>query len=270
MRKNKGFTLVELAIVITIIGLLIGGVLKGQEMIQNARITATLAEVQSYRAATATFMDRFDNLPGDMPNATSKLSGCDATATCFDGNGDGRVGQPNSSATLMQTGNVTSNNRRETTLFFKHLAMSDLISGVSPTANIATPIWGQTHPAAPIAGGWNVTQVSGAISPFAGLDWNPSGLHLRLQNALQSGGSAYASSGACNLGPNSNLCDPVEAISPRDAAVIDRKIDDGKALTGQVFSDDRGGGTSPCENTGTSGYDETVGSRQCLMYFRIY
>lgn len=267
--KSKGFTLVELAIVITIIGLLIGGILKGQEMINNAKVTATIAQVKSYQAATQTFMDRFDNLPGDMPVALTKLPGCTAANYCVNGNGDGRVGQPNSSATLMQTGTSATQNRFETTQFFKHLAMADLISGINPSANPASPVWGRTHPSAPIAGGWNVTQISGAISPFAGLNWNPTGLHLRLQN-VASGSSAYASTGACNLGTTGNLCEPVEAISPRDAAGIDRKIDDGRALTGSVFSDDRGGGTSPCENFGTTGYNETVTSRQCLMYFRIF
>jgi len=77
---NKGFTLVELAIVITIIGLLIGGVLKGQEMIQNARVTNTIAVSKSFQAALITFRDRFDNLPGDYLYATSKLSGCTAAS----------------------------------------------------------------------------------------------------------------------------------------------------------------------------------------------
>jgi prepilin-type N-terminal cleavage/methylation domain-containing protein len=134
---SKGFTLVELAIVITIIGLLIGGILKGQEMINNAKVTATIAQVQSFRAATQTFVDRFDNLPGDFPAAQARLPGCSTANTCFNGNGDGRVGQPNTSPGFMQVGNVTSNNRRETTLFFKHLAMADLISGVNPSADIA-------------------------------------------------------------------------------------------------------------------------------------
>jgi prepilin-type N-terminal cleavage/methylation domain-containing protein len=264
-KKNGGFTLVELAIVITIIGLLIGGILKGQEMIQNARVTATMAQYKAFQAATETFRDRFDNLPGDFPVATTKLPGCTAATFCFDGNGDGRIGQPNASASLMQVGNSTTQNRRETTLFFKHLALADLISGVNPAANIASPAWGVTHPSAPIAGGYNVTYLTGGIS---GANSNGSGTFLRLQTNLT--GSPFSSTGACTGGTNGNLCDPVEAISPRDASQIDRKMDDGRAMTGSIFSDDRAGGSSPCENFGPTGYDEREVSRQCVTYFRLF
>lgn len=263
-----GFTLVELAIVITIIGLLIGGILKGQEMINNAKVTATIAQVKSYQAALETFRDRFDNLPGDFSRASSRLPGCTAANYCYDGDGNGRVGvaDTNGIGHSLQTGTGTP--QRETSLFFKHLALADLISGVNPSANIASAVWGQTHPSAPISGGWNITHNAGGGNATNGWIGNRSGHYLRLQNSLT--GSPYASTGACNLGPNGNLCQPVEAISPRDGAVIDRKIDDGRSSTGDVIADDRGGGSSPCEDGGTSGYDETEISRQCIMHFRIF
>ncbi|BBN60323.1 type II secretion system protein [Hydrogenovibrio marinus] len=72
MQSQKGFTLVEIAIVLVIIGLLLGGVLKGQELIQNARVKATQSEVQQWSAAVASYQERHDNvLPGDgKPSGT--------------------------------------------------------------------------------------------------------------------------------------------------------------------------------------------------------
>jgi prepilin-type N-terminal cleavage/methylation domain-containing protein len=55
--SQAGFTLVELAIVMIIIGLLIAGVLKGQELIANARVTSTVAQVKAIDAAISTFKD---------------------------------------------------------------------------------------------------------------------------------------------------------------------------------------------------------------------
>lgn len=63
--SQKGFTLVEIAIVLVIIGLLLGGVLKGQEMIANAKIKATQSEIQQWTAAVYTYQDKVGRLPGD-------------------------------------------------------------------------------------------------------------------------------------------------------------------------------------------------------------
>ena len=74
--SQAGFTLVELAIVMIIIGLLIAGVLKGQELIANARVTSTVAQIKAIDAATSTFKDTYDSLPGDMTAPTTRLPNC--------------------------------------------------------------------------------------------------------------------------------------------------------------------------------------------------
>ena len=95
MEEQKGFTLVELAIVMIIIGLLIGGVLKGQELINNAQVTSTITSIKGLDAAINTFEDMFSSFPGDMANPQSRLPSCLATTPCgsaADGTlGDGRI-----------------------------------------------------------------------------------------------------------------------------------------------------------------------------------
>ena len=87
MRKGQqGFTLIEIAIVLVIIGLLLGGVLKGQELIQNARVRNIIAQQDGIKAAFFGFQDRYRGIPGDYSttNAAANIPG--AGSTC---GGDG-------------------------------------------------------------------------------------------------------------------------------------------------------------------------------------
>lgn len=63
--RDRGFTLVELAIVLVIIGLLLAAVLRGSEMVRNARIKGIQNDLRGYFAAVYTFLDRMGRLPGD-------------------------------------------------------------------------------------------------------------------------------------------------------------------------------------------------------------
>jgi prepilin-type N-terminal cleavage/methylation domain-containing protein len=64
-RTQQGFTLVEIAIVLVIIGLLLGGILKGQELVQNARVRNVADQMNAVKAAFFTFQDRYRAFPGD-------------------------------------------------------------------------------------------------------------------------------------------------------------------------------------------------------------
>ncbi len=72
--KQKGFTLIEIAIVLVIIGLLLGGVLKGQELINTARVRALNNTVDGITAAWFSFQDRYRAFPGDYLTAQSNLN----------------------------------------------------------------------------------------------------------------------------------------------------------------------------------------------------
>ena len=90
-KKQGGFTLIEIAIVLVIIGLLLGGVLKGQELINTARVRALNNSVDGITAAWFSFQDRYRAFPGDYLDAKSTVNLPGALAG---GNGDGRVNTP--------------------------------------------------------------------------------------------------------------------------------------------------------------------------------
>ena len=85
-RNEKGFTLVEIAIVMVIIGLLIGGVLKGQAMIQNAKVKRVVKLADEIRAGVMSFYDKYGKYPGD--ENINKIPPGDTHTT---GNGNGKV-----------------------------------------------------------------------------------------------------------------------------------------------------------------------------------
>jgi len=87
-RKQSGFTLVEIAIVLVIIGLLLGGILKGQEMITSGQVRNMITQSDGITAAVFAFQDRFKALPGDFVRAQTDIPGGGATAN---GNGDGLI-----------------------------------------------------------------------------------------------------------------------------------------------------------------------------------
>jgi prepilin-type N-terminal cleavage/methylation domain-containing protein len=87
-RKQQGFTLIEIAIVLVIIGLLLGGVLKGQELIQSARVRNLISQQDGTKAAYFGFLDRFRALPGDYSQANPNIAN---VAAGSNGNNNGRI-----------------------------------------------------------------------------------------------------------------------------------------------------------------------------------
>lgn len=116
-RRQSGFTLVEIAIVLVIVGLLIGGVLKGREMITNAKIKRVENDFAGVSAAIYAYQDRYGVLPGDDTAASTRFPG--TWGGSDNGNGDGAI----------TGGWDSSNNNDESRLVWKHLRGAGLISG---------------------------------------------------------------------------------------------------------------------------------------------
>lgn len=83
MIKSKGFTLIELAIAITIIGIILAGVLVGSGVITgNAKTTDTITLIKDLNSAIIEFKNRYHYLPGDLPNAANDISGIAVGSAC--------------------------------------------------------------------------------------------------------------------------------------------------------------------------------------------
>ncbi len=122
-RKQSGFTLVEIAIVLVIVGLLIGGVLKGREMITNAKIKRIENDFAGVSAAIYAYQDRYGVLPGDDPAASTRFPG--TWRSSDNGNGNGNI----------SGGWNSTNNANESRKIWKHLRGAGLIAGPVDNTN---------------------------------------------------------------------------------------------------------------------------------------
>ncbi len=128
MNKSRGFTLIEIAIVLVIIGLLLGGVLKGQELITSARVRNIISQQDGVKAAFFGFLDRYRAYPGDYGQATANIPGC---AACQNGDNNGQIG-------------TTAGGMVEPIAVWEHLSRAGFINGsytyaAPPETNSSAP-----------------------------------------------------------------------------------------------------------------------------------
>lgn len=147
--RSNGFTLIEIAIVLVIIGLLLGGVLKGQEMINSAKVKNLASDFNNVPLYLNLYQDKFKALPGDDAAATTHLL---ATASAGNGNGsiDG-IWKPTATTD-------------ESAIFWQHIRLANLAPGSTVVAIAA----GNTFiPQNTLGGAIGISSL--ANSPISGL-----------------------------------------------------------------------------------------------------
>ena len=237
MKHQNGFTLVELAVVLLIIGLLLVAILKAQELITNSQMTSTISEMELISGAVDTFVQNYGVYPGDMANAAFRIPGCDADP-CNNGNGNGQIDVD------MGVENTTSD---EGAYFFNQLRLTGYLSNFDGQDAAQ---WGSAFPNTPIGGGFMVgdSRAGGTASGFD-LTELRDGTYLILVRALE---DVDADSGV---------------LSPSQGGRIDRTLDDGLADSGRVVSQDD---SDACRNVAADDeYEENSPDQVCVVAYRL-
>lgn len=207
---EKGFTLVEMSIVLVIIGLIIGGVLVGQDLIRQAETTALIGQIQEYDTAMHTFKTKYGTLPGDLPNASTVLP-AKSGITIASGDGNG---------------------------FLSDATNTSGTSFVSPTTigSEIVQVWAQLSASGMIEGLFNGTGTS-VVFPVQG----SSSANFPSLKTGRGGIIAYGeATDAFNyywlgLAAGSTLAGAAN-LRPDEAYGIDKKLDDGLPTTGNVMA----------------------------------
>ncbi len=125
--KQSGFTLVELAIAMVIIGLLLAGILKGQELINSGKVKNLGADFRGISTAYYGYQDKFRAIPGDDKAASTHVSGTAASGTGMTPGNGAIEGDWDS--------NTTSD---ESFLFWQHVRLAGLMPGTTTYGDAAS------------------------------------------------------------------------------------------------------------------------------------
>jgi prepilin-type N-terminal cleavage/methylation domain-containing protein len=238
---QKGFTLIELSIVLVIIGLIVGGVLVGQDLIKAAETRATITQIEKYNTAVNTFRVKFNSLPGDIAAATATTFGLTAGAgTTGLGDGNGLIdGNSGTAGSLLQGSG-------ETGMFWQHL--SSAAGGNLVDGSFASIVYAGT-----------VSPASTAINsymPSAKLSGNK---YIYVYN--DGTYNYYGLSGVTALA--AGVLTGTPSVTVTQAYNMDKKVDDGLPTTGNVQVNYLTGGvitlaTSANPDTSTTCYNSTT------------
>jgi len=235
--SSHGFTLVEMAVVLLLISLLVGGTITAKNVIRSAELKSVHEEVGALRQVVRTFKDRYESYPGDMFNATKFWTAQNpAHATCI-------VTPSTSVATCNGDGNgwITTagvgTTYYEANRFWQHLSNAGLLPGKFTGEDVALDAFANCNlsnhcGAAKYKGGMyyaasifrNFTYFrspTAALDMYGGEDKGNAVVFFGSQSDTATVGGAYVGK-------------PI--ISTSDALNLDQKLDDGKPNTGFIQS----------------------------------
>jgi prepilin-type N-terminal cleavage/methylation domain-containing protein len=201
--SQKGFTLIELSIVLVIIGLIVGGVLVGQDLIKAAETRAAIGQLEKYEVAANTFRTKYNGIPGDLTGATNFGFTVTGITTAVNGNGLLNRGTDNGTAY-----------DDESAAFFKHLAEANMISEQIAATTFATASVGTIASYAPAS-----KLGKGAMILAAGYS-----------------GTNYFIIGAPTVAAGVLTFTAGSEVPVLDSFSIDNKMDDGLPATGRVIA----------------------------------
>jgi len=211
LKHESGFTLVELSIVLVIIGLIVGGVLVGQDMIKAAEIRSTIGQIESFNTASNVFRDKYEQLPGDISSSKATTLGL-TTRTGVAGRGDGN-GLIQSAAT---TGASSMYLGYETGLFWRDLNQMSMVDGTYDQATDAFP--------------------TAALTVDTVKTWMPEAKlkHGNMITVYSTGGKNYYEISGITSVAVTGIYTFKPSLTPQEAMGIDQKMDDGRPLTGNA------------------------------------
>jgi prepilin-type N-terminal cleavage/methylation domain-containing protein len=156
-RNHSGFTLIEIAIVLVIIGLLLGGVLKGQELINSAKVKNLATDFKNIPIFIYGYQDKFKALPGDDASVSTHLSNGTKASTAGQTQGNGVIEGNWNSATVTD----------ETYLFWQHVRLADLVPGSTDASAAGTASYLPTNAVGGTIGVQSGSTVAANVPIFA-------------------------------------------------------------------------------------------------------
>jgi len=275
MKRTRGFTLLEITIVLVVVSLIAAGIIAARSIIRTSQIQAIMGEYQAYASAVKNFKSKYRALPGDFAGATAvwgevsascKVGAATGTKTC-NGDGDGHI-------------EADSTPNYEHIAAWRHLGLSGFIN-----QNFSGNTFSSTTCNIDIRGGDNVPS-----SKLKASSWNILSSNAGTIYTTGAAGDQYIPMNACKADPTilalwigGSLQDDdgqsagcarsqIPVFTAYEAYEIDTKYDDKRAMSGKIRSQYNNTAIyTPCEDTTSTsgGYRTSASGLNCSLVFLV-